>query len=204
MSKRILAVVLSVCLLLSTLSGLTISASADAWDGTVATSFAGGSGTETDPYQIATGAQLAYLASLVNNGTNTSDVYYVLTTDIDLGSQAWTPIGTSSARFEGTFDGKGYTISNLYIYYDIRIDEVSDQGLFGYVGTTGTVNNVEVNGTVTAYNCVGGIIGIKRGIVSNCSYSGSVSGKYYVGGVVGFNYGTVEECCSSGTFSGTM
>ena len=62
----------------------TASAATD-WDGTVASSFAGGDGSETSPYQIANGAQLAYLARQVNGGESYNGKYFELIADIDLG-----------------------------------------------------------------------------------------------------------------------
>jgi len=69
---------------------------AEAWDGSVATTFAGGNGSVENPYQIANGAQLAYLAQVVNDqATNAAyaNKCYLLTADIDLSNLAWTPIG---------------------------------------------------------------------------------------------------------------
>lgn len=73
-------------------------ASAVPWDGTIATGYAGGTGTENDPYQIANGAQLAYLAQKVNSGTNYEGYCFVLTSNINLNMLKWTPIGSSSSR----------------------------------------------------------------------------------------------------------
>ena len=104
-----------------------------AWDGSVADSFDGGSGTESDPYRIANGAQLAYLAKVVNynlDGINTADTYYVLTNDINLGSIEWTPIGThkdlsgnsdSTYNFHGNFDGAQRKIINLKVITHLHI-----------------------------------------------------------------------------------
>ena len=76
------------------------------WDGSIATQFSGGTGTEKDPYQISNGGELAYLAQLVNeNNSEYSSAYYILTEDIVLNSgecedwensapaHEWTPIG---------------------------------------------------------------------------------------------------------------
>ena len=90
-------------------------AATDIWDGTADTGFADGAGTSGDPYQIATGEQLAYLASLANgdaDGLPTSGKYYILTADINLNSIAWTPIGIT--YFRGNFDGDGHVDPALY------------------------------------------------------------------------------------------
>lgn len=113
----------------------------DVWDGTVATAFAGGAGTKDDPYQIATGAQLAYLAQKTNSGIGSVGVkYYTLTQDIDLDNKEWTSIGyakyadtgnASGKSFSGLFDGQGHIISNLKM--DLRNKENGSLGLFGWL-----------------------------------------------------------------------
>lgn len=89
------------------------------WDGNIATAFDGGDGTADNPYQIATGAQLAYLAKFVNSDikNDCAGEYFVLTADIDLNGQQWEAIGKggrNSADFSGTFDGQYHKIINLY------------------------------------------------------------------------------------------
>jgi len=103
---------------------VTAKAGPTPWDGTVVTGFAGGSGTEADPYRIETPQQLAYLAYSTNNGNDYSGKYIRLENDLDLGGvqnedgtwsgQQWTPIGTSSNPFSGNFNGNGYEIFNIY------------------------------------------------------------------------------------------
>lgn len=187
---------------------------ADAWDGKIAEKFAGGTGTESDPYQISNGAELAYLAQQVNAGESYSDKYFTLTNDIRLneqdvptGGNEWTPIGDSSNTFQGTFDGNGHTISGLYINITGSYSSAKKgrlyQGLFGCV-EDGTVQNLIVTGSVTIGNeksvnvsYIGGIVGINDGgKVQNCGFYGTVSAKKNVsknakdctknnGGVVG-------------------
>ena len=109
----------------------------------------------------------------------------------------WTPIGTSSSRYSGNFNGDGHTISGLYI------NSSSDnyQGLFGYVGSSGKVQNLSVSGSVSGNNYVGGVVGLNRGSVENCYNTGNVSGSY-VGGVVGYNDGdSVTNCYNTGSVS---
>ena len=194
--RKILAVVLSLCLLITTTAITTISTvAADTWDGTIAASFAGGSGTETDPYQIATGAQLAYLATLINGSSNSTycSCYYVLTADIDLNNISWTPIGYASRFcFKGTFDGDGHTISNLYVSSTSLYG-----GLFGMVSVA-TIKNVTLsNCNITGYTYSGGIVGYVQAmsstVIQNCTVSGSVScvqssstSACIAGGIVGY------------------
>lgn len=158
--------------------------------------FSLGDGTEDNPYQIQTVDQLKAVA-------NDLDAHYILVADIDLGGDEgnqWTPIGSSYPSFTGTFDGGGHTISGLYID-----GSSSYRGLFGYVGSGGTVKNLNVSGSVTgAYN-VGGVVGYNSGgTVESCGSSCSVNGQDFVGGVVGRNSGgTVTGCFNTGSVSAT-
>ena len=114
----------------------------------------------------------------------------------------WTPIGTEAQPFTGTFDGNNKTISGLY-FNDSGKDDV---GLFGCVGTNGTVKNVTLaDSYVSGNNSVGGICGMNNGgTVEGCRNSGKVSGKGYVGGVCGYNKGsTLEKSYNTGDVSGT-
>lgn len=181
---------------------------ADVWVGNIAEKFAGGTGTESDPYQISNGAELAYLAQQVNSEKiDSEDTFITLTNNIDLNNKAWTPIGNSDSVFAGTFDGNGHTISGLYINITGSYSPAKKgrlyQGLFGCV-EDGTVQNLIVTGSVTIGNeksvnvsCIGGIVGINDGgKVQNCGFYGTVSAKQNVsktpkdctkdnGGVVG-------------------
>ena len=112
----------------------------DVWDGTVATNFAGGDGSEDNPYQISTGGELAYLSSSVNNGETYYGKYFILTNDIDLNGKEWTVIGKEGVSlgqdysFKGSFDGQNHTIFNLYLIYDnYFISNNTFCGLFGNV-----------------------------------------------------------------------
>ena len=165
-----------------------------------------GSGTKENPYQIATANDLREFAQRVNNGQIRADADAVLTDDIDLSeicgeniggqSVSWTPIGSISRPYSGTFNGAGHTISGLYI------NDSTYQGLFGYVDTGGTVQDLSVSGSVSGSYNVGGVVGYNRGSVEDCDFTGSVSGNNYVGGVVGYNGGTVENCYNIGEVSG--
>ena len=142
------------------------------WDGTVSISFSGGSGTEADPYQIATGADLAYLAQLVNEGNaEYNAAHYVLTADIALNDtteyekfektapiNAWTPIGTDkTVPFFGTFDGAGHTIYGLYVKPD---NTVVYAGLFGVIKNAEIKDLTLAQGYVRAYFVQGGLAAI--------------------------------------------
>ena len=164
-----------------------------------------GTGKQEDPYKIYRTIDLKNFRDLVNdeNGqTADTDAHAKLMNNIDLNGNEldqWTPIGNSSNEYSGTFNGDGHTISGLYI------NDSSDsyQGLFGYVGSSGKVQNLSVSGKVSGNNYVGGVVGDNRGSVEDCDFTGSVTGTVdYVGGVVGYNGGTVKNCYNTGNTSG--
>ncbi|MDR2650535.1 MAG: hypothetical protein LBB94_12600, partial [Clostridiales bacterium] len=128
----------------------------DVWDGSVASDFAGGTGTQLDPYLISSASQLAYLASKVNTGTNYSGKYFALTVSLDLNFLEWTPIGgnvgSTTRIFHGIFDGYNHTAANLYVNVDTNY-----AGLFGYGGTISNLNITDAS--VTGVNYVGGAAG---------------------------------------------
>lgn len=110
---------------------VTVEDNLNPWEGDAATEFAGGTGTETDPYRIANAQQLAYFGVCVDNGNDFAGKYVALSGDIDLGGEkSFNPIGAhypgheKAKNFKGTFDGGiynedgeltgCYTIKNLY------------------------------------------------------------------------------------------
>ena len=130
-----------------------------------------------------------------------------LTADINLTGKKWTPIGTAlNNSYKGNFDGGNHTISELTVKGS---DEYA--GLFGYIGSGGTVKNVKLEKVqITSdyqYAYVGGVAGNNNGAIENCSVSGSVSGNSTynsVGGVVGYQWGgSITRCSSSATVNGT-
>ncbi len=155
-------------------------------------------GSEQHPYRISTADQLENFRDLVNGEGGNPNAHAKLMNNIDLkGSDVnqWTPIGTSSNKYTGTFDGQNFKISGLYIeenngYY---------QGLFGYV--SGTVKDLTVSGSVSGYYYVGGVVGFNYGSITDCAFTGSVKGGSYVGGVVGWNSSgaNVENCYNTGS-----
>ena len=98
MKKIILSLLLALCLVMALVPMTAFAEDAqniNVWDGSTAAAFAGGTGTAEDPYQIANGAQLAYLASSVNSGETYAGKNFVLTANIDLNGLPWTPIADS-------------------------------------------------------------------------------------------------------------
>ena len=77
--------------------------------------FGGGSGTEDDPYIIATTDDMDELASQVNNENNYSGKFFLMTADLDYSGKDYTPVGNYNYGFKGTFNGNGHTISHVII-----------------------------------------------------------------------------------------
>jgi len=152
-------------------------------------------------YTITTAAGLAGLAKLVNNYENKIDFAgktVKLGKDIHLNNVEWIPIGTKAKPFNGTFDGKKHIISGVYIK-----NSNTCQGLFGYIGTSGRIKNLEVKDScIEGDNYVGGLAGINKGTISDSYYSGTVTGRNIVGGLVGANEGTISDSCSKSTVQG--
>lgn len=175
-----------------------------------------GSGTETDPYQISTAAGLKWFRDKVNDAKTEEEtkICAVLTANIDLNNEPWTPIGnyttTNEIFYEGTFDGGGHTISNLNV-----TDRFICAGLFGAV-KGGTIKNLTVAGNVShnyfvgQSGHVGGIVGgaLDAATIENCSNNCSVTGSSsdFIGGIAGSNIGgaRIIDCYNVGTITGTI
>lgn len=153
----------------------------------------------TKTITIYSGEGLKVAADVVNSGD--TDINIILDNDIDLSDIDWTPIGTESRPYTGTFDGGTYTITGL------TVNQTRENvGLIGCIGSNGTVKNVKlenVNITGDGY-FVGGVAGTNYGTIENCSVDGTLTNnRHYLGGVVGNNYGSIIGCSSSGTITGT-
>ena len=148
-------------------------------------------------YTVTTADGLKNVAKLVNEEGKT-DINITLDTDLTLTGE-WTPIGTESQPYTGTFDGGNHTITGL------KIDQsgTDNVGLIGRLGSGGKVQDVtltEVN--VTGGTYVGGIAGQTDGTVENCSVNGTVTGQNQTGGIVGRNFSTISGCSAEGTVTG--
>lgn len=124
------------------------------WDGSVASAFAGGDGSENDPYEISTAPELAFLAKAVNEGESFCGKYFSLNNDLNLNDLEWTPIGNGIHAFMGIFDGNGHIIENLRISQSIHYTyeyptgkkaAYCDQGLFATVQDA-TIRNIVIDG----------------------------------------------------------
>ncbi len=178
--------------------------------------FSGGDGTEGNPYQINTLADLNELA----NSPGTWDKHFQQNANINAAAteywhenKGWKPIGTTTNHFTGTYDGNGHSIDSLYIN---RTDE-TNVGLFGFAmnatlknltikaqnlaanGNTGTlvgnmnygvIDNCHANAEVTSNGNGGGVlIGVANSTtISHCSSVGSVSSDGWCGGLIGSCY----------------
>ena len=179
----------------------------EAWNGEIASSFAGGSGTRVDPYIIKTGGQLLLMK-------NYESQYFKLASDIDLNNNNWLPF-----EFEGYLNGDGYTIYNLkisrqadnlglfsYLYgtvenlkiksVEIQSPRNSNIGALAGEARNAIINNCEVyiDNTIIGNKNVGGMIGRYRAdmYINNCTVksneNGIVKGSYNVGGFIGCIY----------------
>ena len=192
------------------------------WDGSISEGFAGGTGTEADPYLISNGAELAYLAQQTNSGISYQGSYFALTNDIYLNdttdweswgndtapANEWTAIGTESSPFSGSFDGNDHVVCG--VYHRDRPAYLADRGLFGYMDARGEIANLGVSASYVDGDVrIGGVVGYNEGIVANCYNTGRVvitsafvdAGT--VGGIVGCNEGEVKNCYNTGSVSTT-
>ena len=214
-TKKLLSVILSLVITISSLSFATVSASAAI--------------TLSEPneingvYQISTKEELYWFADKVNNNNaNYGSANAVLTADIVVNTGVldsngelntgtftdWTPIGWYDYNnyvdysYTGIFDGQGHTISGLY-FNDTSVNLV---GLFGYLGSGCEIKNV---GVIDSYfrgmNGVGGVCGRNYyGTITGCYNTGTVSGRdMQVGGVCGDSFGTITGSYNTGKVSGS-
>ena len=196
----------------------------DTWIAHAATAFAGGTGSEADPYQIKTPEQLAFLADSVNKGTTYDRKFIRLDSNIDLKAYRWTPIGNIkfSKPFQGNFDGNQKSVSGL------RIDETGKDyvaGLFGNISNysdpvSPCVKNLNISDAVVIASEEGQTTTVRTGIlaayisandgvnvdISNVTVDGIISnnftnGLYASGGLVGEVYRTTFTDCKVNTVS---
>ncbi len=185
-----------------------------------------GSGTSGDPFQVSSLACLSYICQ--NPGA--WDKYFIQTANIDASqtqywddaddnldgniyndpndltsagnNEGWSPIGNSTTKFTGNYDGGGYTISNV----TINRGSTSRIGLFGYT-SGGTISNLSLTAvSVTGGAYSGGFVGVNSGTtMTKCSSTGTVSGTGYIGGFAGGMevLPTVDQCYSTVSVTST-
>lgn len=181
----------------------------DKWDGSSKTQ-PSGSGTAASPYEIGTAAQLAWFADAVNSGSRSACA--VLTADIDLNGQEWTPIANGGINngYTGTFDGQGHVIHGICVTTGVSSHP---QGLFGIIARTGTVRNVKAAGRILVRQSSGAglIAGENNGVLYNCEASAFLKNSYNagstgssvgnIGGIAGhMAAGYIENCRAYGLF----
>ncbi len=160
----------------------------------LARQFSGGTGTSDDPWQIDSADELSEARHYLTN-------HFILTANIDLDvfpyntGSGWEPIGTDGVFFEGSFQGNGLTISNLFI----DRSTTSYVGLFGSI--TGEIDSLNLeNVTITGGEKTGGLVGLNYGTISYSHVTGSIEGTgREIGGIAGNNNsGGIIEFSSSG------
>jgi hypothetical protein len=121
---------------------------------------------------------------------------FKLTSDLDLADEPNFYI----PYLAGEFHGDGYKVSNL----SLNFSSICQVGLFGYLASSGTVNEVAAeNASISAYERVGGLVGSSEGTVSDSHCTGSVTGAgWWVGGLVGYSLGAVTNSYSAGNVTG--
>ncbi len=172
--------------------------------------------------KISTVDELKAFIEKVNNNENLKEQFNAqLTADIDateLGNDV--VIGTKDNPYQGSFDGKKYTIT-----VNINMSNKDNVGLFGYIRNT-TIENLNVSGTITGKSNVGAIVGYSKTeagmetVIRSCSTNATISGNENVGGIIGEMTGvlpgnigsganekghvTIDRCAFNGTINGTL
>ena len=179
-----------------------------------------GNGSSTTPYTITSTQGLDLLAEYVNSGTPHEtlhfqlggDITYTHTTDWNNSSSTennYTRIGTDDHPFQGSFNGNNYTISGIRIYKGGVTYDADHQGLFGEVGSGGTVKRVNLSDArITGYHRTGGIAGTTFSCtIEDCTVGADVcihakiDNTYYHGGIVGNSQSPISRCISRATLT---
>lgn len=183
--------------LITLFSALLVAASLPAqisWTIFAAKEFAGGSGTEEDPYLISTPNQLAKIAKDCDNGNDWLDTYFLLTDDIDLSGYSWEPIGGTSSFDEITFwghiDGGGHSLINMNVTKDGTAGYFT-AGFVSELGADGSIRRLTIaSGSVTGYASVGAFAAMCSGVIEDCTNHAAVdataSMSGYAGGIAGY------------------
>ena len=139
---------------------------------------------------------LEAFARQVNGGTADGSTLYRLTSDIDLGGRAWTPVGLDpNTPFQSGFDGGGHRITNFIIHPN----KYPFAGFFGCVGKQGKVWNLNLDcqvlqgGSTAAPLCA-----VNEGLIFNCTATARSGFSRCTGGLVGQNSGTITRCAALG------
>ena len=174
-----------------------------------------GNGDVENPFQISTAAELAWFRDYVNEKYENVKASAKLTADIDLsgfchaadaskniGNKSWVPIGNSTNKYQGTFDGNNKTITNLYI----NASQLN-VGLFGCT-YEGTIKNLtfEYANVTNTNNYAGVLVGKASGgsTLQNIKISNTcqIKGGQYTGGIAGYLDGNAYNCVNCATVQG--
>lgn len=153
---------------------------------------------ENERYIISNASELQWIRNDLDNN-------YILQNDINasetkdwVGGDGFDPIGDTDNKFNGTFDGRGQKISDLYI------DKTSYAGLFHSTGDVAIVKNITVEDVVVKGNSAGGIVAINEGKLINVSSEGMIEGSTGVGGLIGINRGELKFGFSTAIIKGSI
>ncbi len=170
----------------------------------------GGYATITLPSSIPDTIAISSYDELKKIGTDfTYPLYgnYILTQDIDASlstsensGSGFSPIGSMVNRFRGSFDGRGYKISNLTIQRKME----DNMGLFAVIDTDGSVRNLEVSGSIAGNYSVGILAGTHYGTIENCQTNGVITGERKLGGMAGECYGTITSSSANVDITGVF
>ena len=174
------------------------------WGGAVASAFAGGDGTENNPYQIANASQLAYLANKVNQQTSEPKYeYYKLTDNINLGYEEWVPIGVHDREYQyfcGSFDGNGYTVSDL----SVSKINAGNLGLFGYAKDS-EIKNMNVAGEIVSISSTSALnIGAFAGYADNTKFDKCSALYFNISDLSGGSDSSCVGCVAGRTVGGDI
>lgn len=166
--------------------------------------FSGGNGSKNTPYLISTADDFCALAEINSQPTLNGyfNVYFILTSDIDLSGRNIDPIGTQLYPFKGHVDGAGFSVTN------VSINSTSDYtGLFGAISSDASLKDITVSGEISGNSNVGGIVGLNQGVVTNCVNLANVGSAednavINVGGICGYNENVISTCYNGGSIHG--
>ncbi len=174
--------------------------------------FAGGDGTEENPYLINTTTQLKIISDL-------PDMNYKLIGDLDLSNVSWVTIGSKGDNFSGTFDGNYHKIINAKsTIFDKNNGTIKNLVVEGTTSNLinsnyGTIYNCSILGNIeSCYKSSKGLLvnnNYNNGIINSCFAEGNINADVYgetcmIGGIVGDNYGTVIDSYSKVSLNGTV
>jgi hypothetical protein len=199
----------------------------NASQGAIDSSFAGGNGTQADPYQVSTQDQLNHVRTHMTEGAffvMKNNIY--LTKDFETKAEDflsaetyWSngnfqPIGTKEIPFVGNFNGNGYNIEGLYIMGTVPSAELygareltSYVGLFGNISESSVISNIMIeNSQIFGKEYTGGIAGYNQGIIRNAGMGEDtiIKGSSFTGGMAGYSNNLVEKCFSNADIQGNI